>query len=89
MTVGGQALDVGSSYVYDALYDAPTLQQGLGAALGALGADGLFNPSFSFYGFSFQFLPSQGFVFTGFDPTTLAIQIGLDDPAGAAVLRAG
>ena len=77
MSVGGQALDVGSSYVYDALYDAPTLQQGLGAALGALGADGLFNPSFSFYGFSFQFLPSQGFVFTGFDPTTLAIQIGL------------
>ena len=77
MSVGGQALDVGSSYVYDALYDAPTLQQGLGAALGSLGADGLFNPSFSFYGFSFQFLPSQGFVFTGFDPTTLAIQIGL------------
>jgi len=76
-SVGGQALDVGSSYVYDALYGSSTLQQGLGAALGALGADGLFNPSFSFYGFSFQFLPSQGFVFTGFDPTTLAIQIGL------------
>ena len=46
-------------------------------ALGVLGADGLFNPSFSFYGFSFQFLPSQGFIFTGFDPTTLAIQIGV------------
>lgn len=77
MSVGGQALDVGSSYVYDALYDSPTLQQGLGAMLGVTGADGLFNPSFSFYGFSFQFLPSQGFVFTGFDPTSLAIQIGL------------
>jgi conjugal transfer mating pair stabilization protein TraN len=74
---GGQVLDVGSSYVYDALYDGSTLQQGLGAALGVLGADGLFNPSFSFYGFSFQFLPSQGFIFTGFDPTTLAIQIGV------------
>lgn len=45
--------------------------------LGVTGADGLFNPSFSFYGFSFQFLPSQGFIFTGFDPTSLAIQIGL------------
>ena len=75
--VGGQALDVGSAYVYDALYDAPTLQEGLGAILGVTGADGLFNPSFSFYGFSFQFLPSQGFIFTGFDPTSLAIQIGL------------
>jgi conjugal transfer mating pair stabilization protein TraN len=76
-TIGGQALDVGSSYVYDALYDSPTLQKGLGAMLGVTGADGLFNPSFSFYGFSFQFLPSQGFIFTGFDPTSLAIQIGL------------
>ena len=76
-SVGGQVLDVGSSYVYDALYDGSTLQQGLGAALSVLGADGLFNPSFSFYGFSFQFLPSQGFIFTGFDPTTLAIQIGV------------
>ena len=77
LSVGGQALDVGSSYVYDALYDAPTLQQGLGAALGVLGGDGLFNPSFSFYGFSFSFLPSQGFVFTGFDPYSLAFQIGV------------
>lgn len=77
ITIGGQAIDVGSAYVYDALYDAPTLQQGLGAMLGVTGADGLFNPSFSFYGFSFQFLPTQGFVFTGFDPTSLAIQIGL------------
>jgi conjugal transfer mating pair stabilization protein TraN len=77
LSAGGQVLDVGSSYVYDALYDGSTLQQGLGAALGVLGADGLFNPSFSFYGFSFQFLPSQGFIFTGFDPTTLAIQIGV------------
>lgn len=75
--VGGQALDVGSAYVYDALYGAPTLQKGLGAIRGVTGADGLFNPSFSFYGFSFQFLPSQGFIFTGFDPTSLAIQIGL------------
>ena len=89
MTVGGQALDVGSSYVYDALYDAPTLQKGLGAALGVLGADGMFNPSFSFYGFSFQFLPSQGFVFTGFDPTTLAIQIGVMILQELVVLRAG
>ena len=48
-----------------------------GRPSGVLGADGMFNPSFSFYGFSFQFLPSQGFVFTGFDPTTLAIQIGV------------
>lgn len=77
---GGELLDVGSAYVYDALYDSPTLQQGLGAAINTLSggaADGLFNPSFSFYGFSFEFLPSQGFVFTGFDPTTLAIQVGL------------
>ena len=77
LSVGGQVLDVGSSYMYDALYDGSTLQRGLGAALGMLGADGVFNPSFNFYGFSFQFLPSQGFVFTGFDPSTLAIQIGL------------
>lgn len=77
LKVGGEGLDVGSSYVYDALYDAPMLQEGLGAALGGLGADGLFNPSFSFYGFSFQFLPSQGFIFTGFDPTSLAIQLAI------------
>lgn len=76
MTVAGEALDVGSSYVYDALYDSETLQKGLGAILGVTKADGLFNPSFSFYGFSFQFLPSQGFVYAGFDPTSLAIQIG-------------
>ncbi len=74
---GKQALDAGSAYVYDALYDASTLQKGLGAALGAVGADGLFNPSFGFYGFSYQFLPSQGFVYVGFDPTSLAIQVGL------------
>ncbi|MDD5295885.1 MAG: conjugal transfer protein TraN [Rhodocyclaceae bacterium] len=77
MKVGGQALDAGSGYVYDALYDAPTLQKGLGAILGVTGADGLFNPSFGFYGFSFQFSFSQGFVFTGFDPYSLALQIGI------------
>lgn len=78
--VGGELLDAGSGYVYDALSDAPTLQRGLGAAINTLSggsADGMFNPSFSFYGFSFEFLPSQGLVFTGFDPTSLAIQLGV------------
>ena len=74
---GVQGLDVGSAYVYDSLYSGGTMQQGLGAMLGALGGDGLFNPSFNFYGFGFQFLPSQGFVFTGFDGVSLAIQVGV------------
>lgn len=99
--IGGEALDAGSGYVYDALYDTPTLQQGLGAALNTLSggtADGMFNPSFSFYGLSFEFLPSQGLVFTGFDPTSFAIEVGLmilqdlmacDPPEQILALRRG
>ena len=57
-TVGKQVLDVGSYYVYDALYSSfgnNSPSTGLGAALGIIGADGAFNPTLSFYGFTVAF----------------------------------
>ncbi len=85
MTVAGAAARstavVGSKYVYDALYgtvDSGIVNKGLSAmnnwATGL--GDGTFRPSFSFYGFSFDFTLANGFEFTAFDPYSFAFQIG-------------
>lgn len=86
MTILGEAgketLRAGTTYVFDALYttvDGTFLQKGIGAArdwASGIG-DGVFNPSFSFYGFTFTFDFTNGFQFTGFDPTSFAIAVGI------------
>lgn len=86
ITVAGEAgresVALGSKYIYDALYnqvDGSLVNKGLDAMnswAGGLG-DGTFNPNFSFYGFTFEFSFANGFQFTGFDPTTFAISIGV------------
>lgn len=86
MTVVGEgakeAVAMGSKYMYDALYssvDGSLLGKGLGAmnswATGL--GDGMFNPTFSFYGFQFQFTFANGFQFVAFDPYTFALQIAI------------
>jgi conjugal transfer mating pair stabilization protein TraN len=86
MTVLGEAgketLRAGTQFAYDSLYqsvDGTFLQKGLEAArdFGAGIGDGIFNPSFSFYGFTFTFDFTNGFQFTGFDPVSFAIAVGL------------
>ena len=79
---GKETLRAGTQYVYDALY-ASTSPQLLNKGLesmktwgGSLG-DGVFNPSFSFYGFSFNFSFANGFEFASFDPMSFAIQVGI------------
>jgi conjugal transfer mating pair stabilization protein TraN len=79
---GKEALRAGSTYVFDALYtsvDGTFLEKGIGAArdwASGIG-DGVFNPSFSFYGFTFTFDFTNGFQFTGFDPVSFAIAVGI------------
>jgi conjugal transfer mating pair stabilization protein TraN len=86
MTIVGEAgketLRAGSTYMFDALYstvDGTFLQKGIGAArdwASGIG-DGIFNPSFSFYGFTFTFDFTNGFQFGGFDPVSFAIAVGI------------
>jgi conjugal transfer mating pair stabilization protein TraN len=77
---GKEAVRAGSSYVYDALYssvDGSFMSKGLSAMKdwgGGIG-DGLFNPTFSLYGFQFQFSFANGFQFTGFDPWSFAFAV--------------
>ena len=79
---GRETLRAGSTYVYDSLYntlDSGILKKGL-SALNEWGrglGDGVFNPSFSFYGFSFSFSMANGVQFVGFDPYSFAFQIGV------------
>jgi conjugal transfer mating pair stabilization protein TraN len=79
MTVGGEAsresVKLGSKY----LYDSSLVGKGLGAInswASGLG-DGVFNPSFSYYGFSFQFSFANGFQMVSFDPYSFALQIAV------------
>ncbi len=86
MTVGGEvsreAVKLGSKYLYDALYgtvDSSLINKGLGAInswASGLG-DGVFNPTFSYYGFSFQFSFANGFQMVSFDPYSFALQIAV------------
>ncbi len=39
--------------------------------------DGVFNPQFGFYGFTFQFTFSNGFQFVGFNPYQFAFQVAI------------
>ncbi len=79
---GREAAAIGSKYMYDALYgtvDGTLLGKGLGAMnswASGIG-DGVFNPTFSLYGFQFQFSFANGFQFVSFDPYTFAFQIGM------------
>lgn len=93
MTVGGQVLKYGSSYVYDTLFDNSYMVRGLDSMLGSTpvgslvgGSSSGFSPSFGAYGFAASFgAPAAGATVLGsfggmtftFDPTTLAIQVGL------------
>lgn len=77
-----ETVAMGSKYVYDSLYhqlDSAILKKGLGAMnkwASGLG-DGVFNPNFSFYGFTFQFSFANGVQFVGFDPYSFAAQIAI------------
>lgn len=77
-----ESLKAGSKYVYDSLYgqvDSGIVNKGLGAMnswASGLG-DGVFNPQFNFYGFSFQFSFANGFQMVSFDPYSFAFQIGM------------
>ncbi|MCF7697091.1 conjugal transfer protein TraN [Mycetohabitans sp. B2] len=79
---GREAVAMGSKYVYDALYgqlDSALMKKGLGAMnnwASAVG-DGVLNPQFGFYGFTFEFSLANGFQFVGFDPSSFALQIGI------------
>ena len=78
-TVGEQALQTGSKYVYDALYqniDSGLLRQGL-SAMGSSLSSGAASSTFSAYGFEYSFSFSEGFTLTGFDPSTFAISVGI------------
>jgi len=93
LSVGGQAVKYGSSYVYDTLFDNSYMVRGLDSMLGSTpigslvgGSTAGFSPSFGVYGFAFTFgTPAAGATVLGsfgsmtftFDPTTLAIQVGL------------
>lgn len=86
MTVANEAsretAKMGSKYMYDALYgkaDSTLFNKGLGAmnsAAAKLG-DGIFNPNFKFYGFSFKFSLANGFQLASFDPYSFGLQVGL------------
>ncbi len=90
VSAGGQGLKYGSSYMYDALYDNFHIVRGLDSALASTPIGSLsggsslpFSPSFSLYGFTATWgavpgaLGSIGGISFAFDPTTLAIQVGL------------
>ena len=68
----------GSRYVYDALYGEVArraAEQTATAAAGAVVADGAFNPTFSFFGASFQVSAAGGIQITAFDPYSAMAQI--------------
>lgn len=79
---GREAVAMGSKYMYDALYgkiDSSLVQKGLESMnswASTLG-DGMFNPNFSFYGFTFEFSFANGFQFVSFDPYSFALQIAV------------
>ncbi len=79
---GREAVKLGSKYLYDSLYgtvDSALVGKGLGAInswASGLG-DGVFNPSFSYYGFSFQFSFANGFQMVSFNPYSFAFQIAV------------
>ena len=83
--VGSEAIRVGSSYMYDALYssvDGSLLAKGMDAIKkwsggGLFGGDKVFNPTLSFYGFTFEFTFANGFQFVSFDPYSFAFQVGM------------
>lgn len=84
LTVAGEAAKeaalMGSFYTFDALYmnvDSGIVNKGLEAMhswASELG-NGTFDPTFSFYGFQFQFTFANGFQFVGFDPYSFAFAI--------------
>ncbi len=79
---GRQALKLGSKYLYDSLYgtvDSALVNKGLGAMnswASGIGK-GTFSPTFSYYGFSFQFSFANGFQMVGFNPYSFAAQIAI------------
>lgn len=79
---GREGVVVGSKYVYDSLYgtlDSSLIDKGLGAMnswAGGLG-DGVFNPQFGFYGFTFEFTFANGFSYVGFDPYSFALSVAI------------
>jgi len=90
VSAGGQTLKYGSSYMYDTLYDSFHIVRGLDSALASTPVGSLaggssmpFSPSFSLYGFTATWgtvpgaLGSFGGISFAFDPTSLAIQVGL------------
>lgn len=93
LSVGGQTLKFGSSYVYDTLFDTSTIVRGLDSALSATpigslagGSAAGFSPSFGLYGFSASFgVPAAGSTVLGsfggmtftFDPYSLAISVAI------------
>ncbi|CAH1073263.1 IncF plasmid conjugative transfer protein TraN [Candidatus Nitrotoga sp. 1052] len=90
VSAGGQTLKYGSSYMYDTLFDNFHIVRGLDSVLastpiGSLagGSSMPFSPSFSLYGFTATWgampgaLGSFGGISFAFDPTSLAIQVGL------------
>ena len=79
---GRESVVLGSRYMYDALYsqlDSAIVDKGLGAMnswASGLG-DGVFNPQFGFYGFSFDFSLANGFEMAGFDPYSFSLSIAV------------
>ena len=86
LQAGGQAIKYGSSYVYDSIMsNSGTIgyaARGIESALSSTPTDHLmsgtttFNPSLSLYGFTATWSAAGGLTFA-FDPTSLAIQIGI------------
>ena len=86
LQAGGQAIKYGSSYVYDSIMsNSGTIgyaARGIESALSSTPTDYLmsgtttFNPSLSLYGFTATWSAAGGLTFA-FDPTSLAIQIGI------------
>lgn len=76
-SIGKELLDVGSSYMYDALSSTSTLAKGISAAAFSFGFDGTFNPEFSVYGIEVQFSFADGFTMTGFDPYSFAASVAI------------
>ena len=79
---GRESIVLGSRYMYDALYsqlDSAIVDKGLGAMnswASGLG-DGVFNPQFNAYGFSFDFSLANGFEMAGFDPYSFSLSIAV------------
>jgi conjugal transfer mating pair stabilization protein TraN len=79
---GRESLALGSHYMYDALYselDSAIVDKGLSAMnswASGLG-DGVFNPQFGVYGFTFDFTLANGFEMVGFDPYSFALSVSI------------